>query len=267
MVWMWLTLACDPTGSASPERQANGRAGDGDIAEGPVEQVITDALEREDAERIAAEQARDARRLAERTELTSDREHDLDAAAAWDLRFIDLLGAHLTETYALGEAVAARGDTAALRALGAESARQAARWRRELAVLRGAHYGDTTFPDLPSAPDLDALGPVTRRLAEGPAADEPPVVPLGGARDTGIGDTPFAEVAAARRARLGDDAPISLATAVDVMGSMHARGALVATAGTMQASRAELRALALHVQLAEERSGALLRALAARVRG
>ncbi len=223
-------------GSGSAERQAQGRAGDGDVEEGPLEQVVTDRMEAADARRAAAAGERAA------VDRAAD-ERAMSAAAAWDLRLLDLLAVQLDVTQDLAESVAEHGETQALRDWAEEEVVDAAHWRRELAVLRATWYGDPRPPALSGSPTLSELGPVTRELAERDAARD--LVPPDAIPEEPV--VPEAPEEAVRGA-------ISTREAVYALVQNHRRAVAAATAGTMQASREELRALSLRIQLGEQQS-------------
>lgn len=293
VVALGMGAACVPGESASPERQAYSQYGTGRVEQGPIEQVVTDRFEERNRERalqrehvLAAEQQAAAADAA-RGSLANRGDADTAYANAWDLRLLDLLAIQLDVTAQLAAAVAERGQTDALRAWGAEEVVNAARWRQELGDLRQAWYGDARPPRIEASPRLQDLGPITQQLAqrwsrghqyskdlEAPrvktltpaeeyARGVAPVVPA----PTGMEEEqPFAAVATGSLVRLGGTV-IPASVAVDSLAPMLRRAATAGASGTMQASREDLRAVALRIQLGEQNALARLLAIAGGERG
>ncbi|MFN7145538.1 MAG: hypothetical protein ACK4YP_17315 [Myxococcota bacterium] len=288
-----VAAACVPGDSASPERQAYGRYGDGDVEQGPIERVVTERHEERDRERqelrasqaLAQQQATAAD--AARGSIADRGDADTLYANAWDLRLLDLLAIQLDVTAQLASAVAERGQTEALRAWAAEEVVNTARWRQELGDLRQAWYGDARPPRIEASPGLKDLGPITQRLAQRWSAghqysqdlDAPPaktltpaqeyargVAPIVPAPDGMEDEAPFSSVATGSLVRLGGTV-IPASVAVDSLAPMLRRAAAAGASGTMQASREELRAAALRIQLGEQRALTRLLAVAGGERG
>lgn len=274
-----LATGCNPEQSPSPERQAEARGTTnypllGPAELGPVERWYERDLEAEENRASAAATT------AERDE-TADIER-WQAAAAWDLRLLDLLAAHLDVTAQIAEAVAARGETPELRAWADRVTADTVAWRAELATLRGRWYGNAASPRLAGAPDVADLGPLSQRLVERwrrgegevtaprrPTAAE--VLPTDGVGVLRPGIEPvepppgpvepFVRVATRSLDRVGTDR-VPTRVAEEILAPLARRALDVATAGTMQASREELRAVAARIQLGQQRALVELGALA-----
>lgn len=261
-LWL-LALACDPGVSASPERQAEARGATNGPILGPAERASVEAWH-EVAEARDAELAR--RADAREREALAERERALSAGAAWDLRLLDVLSAELDVTAQIAGAVAARGETAALREWAGELVRDADGWRAEIARLRARWYGIATSPRVVAPIPAEELAPFTVRVAERwrrgrrPPADEPPLRDLG--RPPQLEPVPFAQV---RTAALEAPGTVSIpaARAAEALTPLAHSLLTLATTGTMQASRAELRALAVRVQLGQRAALATLATFAA----
>lgn len=281
VLWLQL-LACDPWDSASPERQAESRTDVNDALLGPAERVPIERLQAEEAAREALFEE-ERLRLAEAAEAraVAGRERTLAVGRAWDLRLLDTLALQLDLFAQLAEAVASYGDTDALRGWALEAAQAAHVRRVELAALRERWYGAANPPRVVGDADAEALAPVTARLAREWGAEAPPggdAPPPGDAPPYGprpdeapverLPEPPpllpaaFARIDA--RALAGPGGVIHAPVAVRSLARVSEALVTLATTGAMQASREELRALAVRVQLEQRAVLAELAALADR---